>query len=968
MWIETDRAGFQQAWDNRIGNYSQDAANLCLGPDNTEGWVVYAGQVYNGTRILFNLNYNNSALGTWNVDYKTGFKPPRSGRGYDPGAYTYRYYGWAGARPREDIMGQVMNKYGLAQEDLAFFCMASLRDPSPNVYGWSRIEGTTGTIERFAGSTVTYTHGLYKDGAQEAGSGSYYIRGSGNPGRASSGRVYFGEGTVTQTWANTGVAITSRSFTIPSTAQAGETYCEELVFQTNKNKRGTQDFGTNVVCVRVKTQPPVDNVCKDLFPDVYSGTGYSWNNGRTIGRSVANNTSNGTDWKSAVKDDYDRNTQVGTVLAKPNDTVRFRHTLCQGAQAVRSGTNQDVIVAANSSCSISADPVVGTNRMFAVWGTSINANPFNCSTTRGQTTLRDFYDQSSAAGQVRRDQAGKVLTQALTYSSRYASVSVGGSNPASTVDNGSFTTSAKIAVPYSYTLKPEIPSTITVVYPEEPLDVPLTVTTETRDNPGTSNTPYSTRSKPSKYEVISFIVTPDSNKPSGYGNTDNTVNPNKTPGSRSETCGYYTSPVTFSYGTGCNVVAYGDRTFNDGGSLVGFTEDLPSASVNIGDMPVGTKYCVALSVWPYDSHNGVERSTGDPATDPSLQDYPADGGNWVHTPPKCFDIAKKPNVQIWGNSVFSRGAMTTSQSIKTISGTSLRTFGSWVEYAAISNKPIRGLATGAAFGYEANNNGPFANEVALEWNAFDPVWSALAGGLRDTTDPCAYSKATITNTNCSNLGGANISSTSIVESTISNIIRRYVTPGSTTLSGTITLNGLNGQYNVTDTAGITINTSQIPKGKTISIYSVGPIRIIGDITYPEGAYDASKISELSQVLLITDNNIYISDNVRNIDAWLVAGQTGNSAVLDRGIIDTCAGYAIPDLDASQCTNRLMINGPIVANRLITNRTSGAGTGNESILPGEIFNLRPDTYLWAAAQASQTQSATVTHIKTLPPRY
>lgn len=973
MWIETDRAGFQQAWDNRIGNYNYDAAKLCLeASSNTEGWVVYAGQVYNGTRILFNLNYNNSALGTWNIDYKTGFKPPRSGKTYDPGAYTYRYYGWAGARPREAIMNQVLSKYSpLAQEDLAFFCMASLRDPSTNVYGWSKIDGQEGgTITRFPGSVVTFTHGIYRETGDDTGSGNYYIESSGTLSgvRPTSGQTGINSGNIPYCCGTVGTNG-SYTVTIPTTARAGDTLCQEIKFYTDKNKRGTGWLGANAgrVCVQVKDPPVIDNVCKELFPSVYNTTGYSWSSGRTVGRSVANNTSNGTDWRSATKDSYDTNTTVGTVLAKPEDTVRFRHTLCQGAQAVRSGANQDTIVAANSSCSISASPTVGTNSLFAVWGTSVNANPFNCSTTRGQATTRDFYDQSSTPGAVRRDQAGKVLTQNLTYSSRYASVSVGGSNPASTVDNGSFTTSAKIAVPYSYTLEPEIPTTVTVVYPEEPLEIPLRVTTETRDNPGTSDTPYSTRTKPSKFEVISFIVTPNSAKPRGYGDNDNTVSTAKTPGNQTETCGYYIDPVTLSYGTGCNIVAYGDRTFNDGGSLVGFTETIPSASINIGDMPVGTKYCVALSVWPYDSHNGAVSSTGDPATDPSLQDYPAEGGQWVHTPPKCFDIAKKPNVQIWGNSIFSRGAMTTSQSTKEVSS-SLRTFGSWAEYAAISNRPIRGLGTGAAFGYEVNNNGPFANEVSLADGAFAPLWSALYGGLRDTTDPCAYSKATITNANCGNLGDANIPSTSIVESTISNIIRRYVTPGATLLSGTVSLNGLSGQYNVSDAAGITISASQIPKGKTISIYSVGPIRIVGDITYPEGPYDSASISDLSQVLLITDNNIYISDNVRYIDAWLVAGQTGNSAVLDRGVIDTCAGYAIPSLDASQCTNRLMINGPVIASRLITNRTAGAGSREDSILPGEIFNLRPDTYLWAAAQASQTQSATVTHIKTLPPRY
>ena len=450
------------------------------------------------------------------------------------------------------------------------------------------------------------------------------------------------------------------------------------------------------------------------------------------------------------------------------------------------------------------------------------------------------------------------------------------------------------------------------------------------------------------------MATPTSGKPTRYGQTGSATGSTyytSTPGSGTS-CSYYTSASGFAYYSprsdskpNCNVEARVTDIYNDGQgagddfSLNGRTTNLWGGSVNIDDAPIGTKFCVAVSFWPADSHNGATASTG-AENDPSMT---TGTGYWQHTPPQCFDIAKKPSLQVWGSSIFSKGSIVTSQSNKKQSDNSYRLFGSWSEYGAISQHPITGLGSGAAFGYELNNGGTFAK----------------TGGLPNggAASACMYSKATVTNNNCDGgLGSANISDASI-SITTARLIARYASPTGKTMPSN-SLSGLDGKYYVNN--NVTINASSIPKGKTIVIYSTGDITINGNIAYNDGPYH--DIAELPQVILIAQN-IFIAEGVTRVDAWLVAGRQGGG-----GVIDTCAGYSIGSLSANNCNQKLTINGPLFANKLVTKRTAGAGAGNASIDPGEVFNLRVDSYMWAMAQAQSYRQAVSTNLKNLPPRY
>ena len=129
-------------------------------------------------------------------------------------------------------------------------------------------------------------------------------------------------------------------------------------------------------------------------------------------------------------------------------------------------------------------------------------------------------------------------------------------------------------------------------------------------------------------------------------------------------------------------------------------------------------------------------------------------------------------------------------------------------------------------------------------------------------------------------------------------------------------------------------------------------------------------AELPQVIIFA-NNIKISKDVDQIDAWLVAS----------GEVDTCSDVSRSNL-AKDCAKTLMFNGAVYADKLTLNRTHyGAGSENfgsslatadlNSTLgastPAEIFNLRPDVYMWAFEQASRYTQANTVYTEELAPR-
>ncbi|MDO5481338.1 MAG: hypothetical protein Q4F60_03280 [Candidatus Saccharibacteria bacterium] len=156
----------------------------------------------------------------------------------------------------------------------------------------------------------------------------------------------------------------------------------------------------------------------------------------------------------------------------------------------------------------------------------------------------------------------------------------------------------------------------------------------------------------------------------------------------------------------------------------------------------------------------------------------------------------------------------------------------------------------------------------------------------------------------------------------------------------------------------------------------------------------SDIRKLKNVIIIA-NNIRIDASVTQIDAMLVAlgdEQVANRKMGNSGVVNTCGHYSggdikdnINDMNNNNdivnevCNKTLLVNGPILAGKLIPNRTIyKMGDGKDitptqdlkemgSSTPAEVFNLNPFVYMWAFEQASRYTQANTVYTQELAPR-
>jgi hypothetical protein len=354
----------------------------------------------------------------------------------------------------------------------------------------------------------------------------------------------------------------------------------------------------------------------------------------------------------------------------------------------------------------------------------------------------------------------------------------------------------------------------------------------------------------------------------------------------------------------CKNVAKGNGVFNLG---VPAQNLRPSVSgLDVGDLDVGTRVCFALSVQP--------RRVTDT--------------RWAHSKPICTVVGKKPKVQIWGGDVSVRGKIETSTSVKSVSGTT-RTFGSWVEYGAFSIGTNSRFASGSGLSSQTNNN--------------QAAWSKLTFANEDASGADAFGQYTT---------AANFRAVPAIAAYFGTIQNRAP------VSGSVNINSLT--YNNDDpilvrTAGdLTITGGTLPVGKSVVVIATGTVTISNSIRYTSA--NMNSVSDIPQIVIIA-NNINIRSAATQVDAWLVAS----------GTINTCSNFS-GSLTSAKCNAKLEVNGPVVTDRLLLNRTAGSGTGAQSGDPAEQFNLRADAFLWARLQASGSSKAQTVHSVELPPRF
>ncbi|MBC7565261.1 hypothetical protein H7100_03485 [Candidatus Saccharibacteria bacterium] len=264
-----------------------------------------------------------------------------------------------------------------------------------------------------------------------------------------------------------------------------------------------------------------------------------------------------------------------------------------------------------------------------------------------------------------------------------------------------------------------------------------------------------------------------------------------------------------------------------------------------------------------------------------------------------------------------------------------RIYGSWGEYGVMATGVISGIGSGSAF---------------------------AGRGLAHATT-CSYTFLTFSNAtsgNCKSTPAASYGKYAL-GTTIPDVAASFpVSSAAATLRGTINASTLSGTYK---TAGnITLTGGTLPKGRKVIINTYNTvtrkyndITIAGNITYTTDPLTSS--SQIPQLILIA-GNINIQDNVTKVDAWLSS----------EGTLNTCSNVNRTSITINNCKNLLTINGPVMAKDVQLWRTAGSLNGDDSGVPAEVFNLRPDAYLWGLSQSEQGGRLETVYTRELPPRF
>ena len=553
------------------------------------------------------------------------------------------------------------------------------------------------------------------------------------------------------------------------------------------------------------------------------------------------------------------------------------------------------------------------------------------------------------------------------------------------------TKTAEVLVPYNYyiTTSSRISSASTVYLGEDiqfNFDAKVNPRINAAVDPNESYATY-TLENGTKFQAIQFIVSP-SEKASFTGKV--AANWNGTDlcaafGRTSANCKEFAASTT------------NDTLNKDGnprGAVVLDQNTWQTATVpDDNSVEVGSLYCVAVGAYPGGSHGKWSAPTS--GTTFNSTDGQGSGMShfddavWALSDASCRTIAKKSNFQVWNGGLYTEAGVYTSISNKApnwalnpSAAANKVVFGSWDEYGVTANGSVYNFASGAAMGYATTRN-------------YSQYYNAR--GIQ-----------TISNSNNDDLGRSNVTGVS-PGNMLQKILSRYTgTPVNNsfpTYGADKQLGGSTGNSNAYYyelSGGATINTTTISSGTHV-IRVNGNVTINGNICIGIGTcasnpntlvmnqrntQNISNISDIPQVIIIA-NNITIAESVTQVDAWLIAANTAGTSVSSYGKVDTCnVEISATDTNAAnKCKRTLMINGPVIANELSLDRTAGALQGgakiklsegddllakdladNGSATPAEIFNLRPDVYLWAYSQLNRFTQATTTYSRELAPRY
>ncbi len=310
-------------------------------------------------------------------------------------------------------------------------------------------------------------------------------------------------------------------------------------------------------------------------------------------------------------------------------------------------------------------------------------------------------------------------------------------------------------------------------------------------------------------------------------------------------------------------------------------------------------------------------------------DKPTQAGSPVNrfSKPECVKVAHiHPYAQIWGGDLrvgigFVEGFTDRGQGNKR--------YGSWVEYGIFANGAVKNVASA----------------------------SGLAEGASSQAEGASWHKLTFANTS----GYGNFNGPSNVDTNAKTVTELQNSVKGSPINSPSSFNfidegdGFLYQYNTSNgTTDFNLGESRIKKGQSFILYApTRTVKITGDIKYDNGPYDNFK--EIPQIVIIADN-IKIDHDVTEINAWLVASD---------GYIDTCVD---PQPSLRSCDKALRINGPVITENLILDRTYGAFNPTATDTAAETINLPATTHLWLQGLSFDNRKARAAYSIELPPYF
>lgn len=732
--------------------------------------------------------------------------------------------------------------------------------------------------------------------------------------------------------------------------------------------------------------------------------------GRNYGHIQARKTStNGSpDWRdTGLSDNGDSSISI---WAKPGNKVHFKEEMCEAAEL----PNQYFDLGKSISYGIDATSATYMENLNpSSWNnSSINGHAYEGTDIFGGNTYTKTTDSPASSVQgskynITDSHLGTSFYQRLTWTDLWTQ---GGRVVSSHNGTKNATATANVYIPYNYRTKPETTSNNNpyIMPGTETFAVTPTITIENRKNtPVNGNDQYSTKSKETKYQVISYRIPRTAASSNVYVRND----------------GYYKAGGTtdlasictqFLNGgaTNCRLEGNGTNTYDPG------TTTLNPINIKTDEViPIGTKICTVIAVWPSDSHNLTGDITnedqewnGITATENQSQRM------WRISQPTCATVAKKPNFQSYNSGVYAEDEINTAVSNRThrtSAGSELkRSYGSWSEFEVVSAaKPTLGLSSGAR------------------------LWGGIPT-QNDSSRYCYVSGLTFTNDKCNGSGdtrhvgqlGVNKLLASDPENIYNQIITRYTKSdsedsgigavGSTynlTLEGACDYDERNGRYVPRATNGNTPSFSCLSNGAYYTKVKGNAATENGErtvcngwscttyisqmwtstdgehssntyVTHVKGTLYINQnfhygnindlentrytnISEIPQTIFIA-KDIKIAPNVDHIDAWLIAENS----------IDTCYPTDGKPVSVDNCNSQLTITGPVITKKIYLNRTYGGGSTSmisnsnfnnwitEDSQGAELFKTNPFTYLWSYSQSQRYSQAITTYQKEMPTRY